>query len=150
MTDLDEIYSPRILEIAAHTTPSPRLASPDVSANAHSKLCGSKIVIDLNFEGCVITDYGHQVEACLLGQTSAAIVAQHIKGSSIAELRALHQTMRQMLQEEGAVPSADSKWADLAILEPVRDFRARHASTLLVFTALEDAFTQYENAKISA
>ena len=52
------------------------------------------------------------------------------------------ETVRRMLKENGAPPSG--KWADLAVLEPVRDYKARHASTLLTFDAVVDAINQIE------
>jgi NifU-like protein involved in Fe-S cluster formation len=47
-----------------------------------------------------------------------------------------------MLKENGAPP--DGRWSDLKYLEPVRDYRARHASTMLTFDAVVDAVDQIE------
>jgi NifU-like protein involved in Fe-S cluster formation len=145
MVNLHDLYSERILELAANIPPTPRLASPHATAQAHSKLCGSKIAVDLEMDGDVVTAYGQDVKACLLGQSSAAIVARHIVGTNAAELRQVAGQMRRMLKEGGRPP--EGKWADLAILEPVRDYKARHASTLLVFDAVEDALSQIERSK---
>jgi NifU-like protein involved in Fe-S cluster formation len=142
MVDLDDIYNDRILELAANISRTNRLALPDATARAHSKLCGSKILVDLTMDGDVVTDYGQEVKACLLGQSSAAIMGQHIIGSTASELRDVGRQMRNMLKEGGKPPSG--AWADLAVLEPVRHYRARHASTLLVFDAVEDAIGQIE------
>jgi NifU-like protein involved in Fe-S cluster formation len=48
-----------------------------------------------------------------------------------------------MLKENGAPPAA-GKWNDIAVLEPVRDYKARHASTMLTFDAVVDAIGQIE------
>ncbi|MET0439769.1 MAG: iron-sulfur cluster assembly scaffold protein, partial [Devosia sp.] len=80
---------------------------------------------------------GQEVSACALGQTSAAIVAREIVGTRVEDFRTLAQQMREMLKAEGTQPGG--KWSDLAYLEPVREFPARHASTLLVFDAVIDA-----------
>jgi NifU-like protein involved in Fe-S cluster formation len=142
MANLDDIYNNRILELAANIPNTARLASPDATARAHSKLCGSRIAVDLNMEGDVVTGYGQEVKACLLGQSSAAVMGEHIIGATAGELREVGRQMRLMLKEGGKPPSG--VWADLAVLEPVRDYRARHASTLLVFDAVEDAISQIE------
>ncbi len=142
MIDLDELYNGRILELAANIPHTERLAAPDATARAHSKLCGSRVAVDLKMDGEVVTDFGQEVKACLLGQSSASIMGRHIVGSTAAELRAVGDQMRKMLKEGGEPPSG--KWADLAVLEPVRDYKARHASTLLVFDAVEDAIGQIE------
>jgi NifU-like protein involved in Fe-S cluster formation len=138
----DDIYSQRILELAASIPRTERLSRPDATASAHSKLCGSRITIDVSMQDSVVTDYGQSVMACLLGQTSAAVMGREIVGSTAAELRAVGAQMRKMLKEGGPPPSG--RWADLAVLEPVRDYKARHASTLLVFGAVEDTIAQIE------
>ncbi len=137
MTTLSDLYSTRIMELGASIAPARRLAHPDGTASAHSKLCGSTIVVDLTLDGDRVSDYGQTVKACLLGQASAAIMAQHIIGSSISELREVAKVMRAMLKENGPPPTG--KWADLAVLEPVREVRARNTSTLLAFEAVERA-----------
>ncbi|MGD9867245.1 MAG: iron-sulfur cluster assembly scaffold protein [Hyphomicrobiales bacterium] len=140
---LDDIYSPRILELAAGIPHGQRLEHPGATATAHSKLCGSTVSIDLDIEGGRVARYGQTVKACLLGQAAASVMGRNIIGSTPEELRAVGSQMRAMLKEDGPPPGG--RWNDLAVLEPVRDFRARHASTLLVFDAVEDALAQIES-----
>ena len=104
------------------------MADPDASATAHSKLCGSTVTIDLKMDGDTVTDFAHEVKACALGQASSSIMARNIVGAKADELRDLRETVRKMLKENGAPPQ-NGKWADIAVLEPVRDYKARHAST---------------------
>jgi NifU-like protein involved in Fe-S cluster formation len=137
MADLDEIYNTRILELAGAMTHNARLAHPDVTASAHSKMCGSDIAIDLKMQGGRVSDYGQTVKACLLGQAAASVVAREIVGSTPEELRHVASEMRAMLKDNGPPPSG--RWADLAVLEPVRNYKQRHTSTLLVFDAVEKA-----------
>ena len=140
---LDDIYNRRILELAGNIPRLGRLAHPDASATSHSKLCGSTVKIDLMMDADgVVTDFAHDVKACALGQASSSIMAQHVVGSSGQELRDLQETVRRMLKENGTPP--EGKWADVALLEPVRDYKARHASTLLTFDAVVDAIGQIE------
>ena len=140
---LNEVYNRRIIELAGTIPRIGRLADPDASATALSKLCGSTVTIDLKMDGDTVTDFAHEVKACALGQASSSIMASHIIGSKAAELRELRDSVRKMLKENGA-PPADGKWADIAVLEPVRDYKARHASTLLTFDAVVDAIGQIE------
>ena len=104
-----------------------------------SKLCGSRVTVDLSMRGDVVTDYGQSVKACLLGQSSAAVMGREIVGATADELRGVGAAMRKMLKEGGPPPVG--QWADLAALQPVKDYKARHASTLLVFDAVEDAIS---------
>ena len=142
MPELDDIYNPRILEYAANIPRAVRLEHPQASATAHSKLCGSTVTVDLVMDGDIVTDFGQNVKACLLGQAASSVMARNIIGATADELRAVGDTMRKMLKEDG--PPPNGKWKDLEVLEPVRDFKARHASTLLVFDAVEEAIGQIE------
>ncbi len=139
---INDIYNRRILGFAADIPRLQRLGSPDATAVAHSRLCGSKVTVDVSMENGVVSDFGHEVKACALGQASSSIMARHVVGSTPEELRAVRDQMYRMLKEEGPAPSG--KWADLEALLPVRDFKARHASTLLTFDAVVDAVTQAE------
>ena len=147
MTELSALYNDRILELAAGIPPARRLEHPDASASAHSKLCGSTIAVDLKLDGDRISDYAQTVKACLLGQASAAVVAAHIVGSTEAEVRSVAAEMRRMLKENG--PPPEGKWADLGVLQPVREVKGRHASTLLAFEAILRALDQ-RRAQIGA
>ncbi|KKB79807.1 nitrogen fixation protein NifU [Devosia soli] len=134
---LSELYSDKILEIAGNAIQPGRLAAPDASARKVSRVCGSIIEVDIAVADGIITGYGHTVSACALGQTSAAIVAKAVVGTSVSDFTALRAQMLAMLKDGGQPP--DGKWSNLAYLEPVRDFPARHASTMLVFDAVCDA-----------
>ena len=140
---LNDVYNHRIIELAGSIPRIGRLPEPDASATAHSKLCGSTVTIDLKMDGDTVTDFAHEVKACALGQASSSIMASNIIGSKAGELRALREGVRKMLKEKGE-PPADGKWGDIAVLEPVRDYKARHASTMLTFDAVVDAIGQIE------
>ena len=135
--ELSDLYSQKILDLAGNAAQPGRLAFADASARRVSRVCGSVIEVDVAVTDGVITGYGHEVSACALGQTSAAIVARDIVGTRVEDFRALALQMRDMLKADGVPPAG--KWSDLAYLEPVREFPARHASTLLVFDAIVEA-----------
>ncbi len=139
-TMLNDVYNRRVLELAADIPRLGRLAAPDASAKAHSKLCGSTVTIDLKVEDGRVSDFAHDVRACALGQASSSLMARHVIGSTPQELAELRQTVTAMLKAKGPPPSG--KFAEFAVLEPIRDFKARHASTLLTFDAVVDALGQ--------
>lgn len=139
---LDDIYNARILEFAGNIPRIGRLEHPQASAKAHSKLCGSTVVVDLCLDNGIVSDYAHDVKACALGQASSSIVARHVIGASPEEMREVRKTMRAMLKEGGEPPTG--RFEDLKFLEPVREYKARHASTMLVFDAIVDALDQIE------
>jgi NifU-like protein involved in Fe-S cluster formation len=142
MMMINDIYNKKILSLAADIPLLQRLAAPDATAVAHSRLCGSKVTVDLAMKGGVVSEFGHDVKACALGQASSSIMARHVIGSTPHELKSLRDQMYHMLKEEGAPPTG--KWQECEALIPVRDYKARHASTLLTFDAVVDAVTQIE------
>jgi NifU-like protein involved in Fe-S cluster formation len=142
MMMINDVYNKKILALAADIPLLQRLAAPDATAVAHSKLCGSKVTVDLSLQNGVVSAFGHDVKACALGQASSSIMARHVLGSTPEEMKALRAQMHKMLKENGNPPSG--KWADCEALLPVRDYKARHASTLLTFDAVVDAIAQIE------
>jgi NifU-like protein involved in Fe-S cluster formation len=140
---LNDVYNRRILELAGSIPRIGRLTDADASATAHSKLCGSTVTVDLKMNGDTVTDFAHEVKACALGQASSSIMARNVVGARAEELRDLRESVRKMLKENGT-PPATGKWSDIAVLEPVRDYKARHASTLLTFDAVVSAIDQIE------
>ncbi len=139
---LNEIYNRRILELAADIPCLGRLENPDASATARSRICGSTVTVDLKVEGDVVTAFAHDVKACALGQASSSIMGRHVVGSTAQELREVREAAGRLLKAGGKPP--EGKWSDLAVLEPLRDFKARHASILLTFDAVVDALDQIE------
>jgi len=142
---INDVYNAKILGFAGNIGRIGRLADADASARAHSKLCGSTVTVDIKMDGDVVTDFAHDVKACALGQASSAIMAEHVIGATAGELRAVRETMLRMLKENGAPP--EGRFADLRYLEPVRDYKARHASTMLTFDAVVDAIGQIERKR---
>lgn len=137
---IDSVYNAKILDYAGNIERIGRLDNPDATAKAHSKLCGSTVVVDIQQENGVVTDYAQDVKACALGQASSAILAKNVIGASLEELSTARQQMLAMLKENGPPPTG--KFEELKFLEPVRDYRARHASTMLAFDAVVSAMQQ--------
>jgi NifU-like protein involved in Fe-S cluster formation len=142
---IDDIYNAKILGFAGNIGRIGRLPDADATAMAHSKLCGSTVTIDLKMDGDTVTDFAHQVKACALGQASSSIMASHVVGATAGELRDVRETMLKMLKESGPAPTG--RFEDLNYLEPVRDYKARHASTMLTFDAVVDAIGQIERKR---
>jgi NifU-like protein involved in Fe-S cluster formation len=137
---IDDLYSSRILSLAANMPRAGRLAAPEASAEKVAKLCGSRIVVDLVLTDGQVSDFAQEVQACALGQASAAILGANIIGATVGEIRQARDALRAMLKEAG--PAPEGRFADLGVLAPVKDYPARHASTLLAFeAALEAAVT---------
>ncbi|EFM59507.1 nitrogen-fixing NifU domain protein [Brucella sp. BO2] len=139
---IDDIYNKRILEFAGNMERIGQLAEPDAVATVHSKLCGSTVTVYLMMRDGVVTDFAHVVKACALGQASSSVMARNVIGATADELRAVRDAMYRMLKENG--PAPEGRFADMKYFEPVRDYKARHASTLLTFDAVADCIRQIE------
>ena len=139
---INDVYNTKILDFAGNIPRIGRLANADASATAHSKLCGSTVTVDIRVEKGVVTDFAHEVKACALGQASSSIMARNVVGASAREIRSARDLMFRMLKENGAPP--EGRFADMKFLGPVRDYKARHASTMLTFDAVIDCLDQVE------
>ena len=134
---IDDLYSAKILALAANMPRAGRLAAPDASADKVAKLCGSTIHVDLTLRDGRVADYAQEVKACALGQAAAAILGEHAIGATPAEIEMARDAFRAMLKTGG--PPPEGRFSDLAMLAPVKDYPARHASTLLAFEATVEA-----------
>lgn len=145
---MDDIYNNRILEFAGNMTRNGALADADAVAEKHSRLCGSKLRVYIKMRDGAVSDFSHEVRACALGQASAAIMALHVVGASAAEIRQARIDMLAMLKSGGEGPSG--RFEDMRSLLPVKDYSARHASTMLTFDAVVDAIDQIEATRQQA
>lgn len=134
---IDDLYSAQLLRLAANLPRAGRLAAPDASVEKVAKLCGSRVLVDVKVAGGEVADFAQEVKACALGQAAASVLGAHVVGASLAELEAARDQFRAMLKEGGPPPTG--RFADLAMLAPVKDYPARHASTLLAFEAVTEA-----------
>jgi NifU-like protein involved in Fe-S cluster formation len=139
---MDDIYNSKILEFAGNIARIGTLEDADASAQAHSRLCGSRVRIWLKMDGDIVSDFAHEVKACALGQASSSIMARHVVGASAQELRQAKADMLAMLKDGGEGPVG--RFEDMRYMRPVKDYRARHASTMLTFDAVVDAIGQVE------
>ena len=144
---INDLYNEKILELAANIARNGRLDVFDFTSVAVSKLCGSKVTVDIKITDNLVSDFSHIVKACALGQASSSVMADKIVGSNLDELKNLQIMMRKMLKENGSPPKG--KWSDLKVLEPVRDYKGRHSSVMLTFDAVVDCINQFELKKVS-
>ena len=138
---VENLYNERILELAATLSNGGRLENAEFYSEAISRLCGSKVTVDIEISGNKINNFSHVVKACALGQASSSVMAKKIIGTDINELLDLKIRMKEMLKHDGPPPSG--KWSDLEVLQPVKDYKGRHSSVLLTFDAVEDCINQY-------
>jgi NifU-like protein involved in Fe-S cluster formation len=134
---IDDLYSAKLLKLAANMPRAGRLAAPHASAEKVAKLCGSRVTVDVAVEGDRVADFAQDVKACALGQASASVLGAHVMGASLAEIELARDQFRAMLKDGASAP--EGRFSDLSMLAPVKDYPARHASTLLAFEAAAEA-----------
>ena len=143
---MDDIYNSRILEFAGNIPRIGTLPDADAEAGAHSKLCGSRVKVYLKLDGDTVSDFAHEVKACALGQASSSVMARHVIGATVAEIRAAREDMLAMLKADGEGPTG--RFEEMRFLKPVKDYKARHASTMLTFDAVVEAIGQIEARRL--
>ena len=137
---MDDLYHPRIMELAADIPHVGRLDAPDGAATKVSRVCGSVVTVELTLKDGVVTDIAVHPKACALGQASTGVLAMHAVGATPKEIRDARDGLRAMLKGEGPPPAG--RFWELRHLEGVRDYPARHASTMLAFDAAVEALDQ--------
>ena len=135
----DDLYNTDILTLSA-SLKNERLESLDGTVRKVSKLCGSWFEIDVNMDGDVVSEVALRVQACALGQSSAAILQQGIIGATLEEITETRDALREMLKGDGEPPKG--RFEKLALLKGVKAYPARHTSTLLAFEAAAEAIEQ--------
>jgi NifU-like protein involved in Fe-S cluster formation len=144
---IDDLYSARILKLVANIPRAGRLPAPDASSEKISKLCGSRILVDVAVKDGRVVDFAQEVKACALGQAAAAVLGAHVVGASLDEIEMARDGLRAMLKSNG--PAPEGRFAELAVLEAVKDYPARHASTMLAFEAAAEAVRAAESSRTS-
>ncbi|HWA60505.1 MAG TPA: iron-sulfur cluster assembly scaffold protein [Caulobacteraceae bacterium] len=137
---IDDLYSAKILALAANMPRAGRLAAPQGSSEKVSKLCGSRVTVDVVLDGTRVADFAQDVKACALGQAAAAVLGANVLGAEVEEIERARDALRSMLKEGG--PPPEGRFSDLAMLAPVKDYPPRHTSTLLAFEAAAEACRQ--------
>ncbi len=131
---VNELYNKAILTLAGNIERSGRLPDPDATVFLDSPLCGSRITVDVKMQGDKVSDYAADVKACALGQAASAIMAKHVIGQTVEQLREVAASMRAMLKNHAVPPTGE--WSELEVLQPVADYKARHGSVMLPFEAV--------------
>ena len=143
--DLINLYSQRILALAAAIPHHGRLDAPQASIRKRAPLCGSTVTIDLDMADGRITRFAQDVKACALGQAAASLMGADIIGRSHDEVVRARDHLRAMLTEGAAPPGPP--FHGYEVLSPAREYRNRHASILLSIEATVEAIEAAQRAK---
>ena len=144
-TDLNKLYSARILALAADMPHTTRLSAPDATVKRRSPLCGSTVTVDIVMRDGRISEYAQDVKACALGQAAAAVVGRAVIGCTRAQIDTALSELKAMLTADGPTPSAPFDGLD--VLRPARDYKNRHASILLALEATAEAMAEADKAR---
>ncbi len=143
----DDLYNQQILHFAQNIPHHQRLNTPQASARKSSRLCGSRVTVDIALDRTgAIRAFGQEVKACALGNASAAILAQNILGRTAVELRETRRQLDQMLKNNA--PPPNGIYADLAVLKPAIPYKTRHTAILLAWDAVIEALDMTDQQKM--
>lgn len=135
---IDELYSARILKLAANLPFSGRLAAPEGTGERVARLCGSKAIVDVTLDDAGrIETFAQDVKACALGQAAAGVLGETVIGATLDDIVAVRDAMSAMLKAGGEGPKG--RFEGLRALKQVADYSARHASTMVAVEATVDA-----------
>ena len=138
--DLIDLYSKRILALAANITLTERLDNRQSTVKKRSPMCGSMVTVDICINENKVVNYGHEVKACALGQAAASVISKSIIGSDVDKILTAREELINMLTNDGSSPN--KPFEELEVLQPAKDFKNRHSSILLTFDAIADAINE--------
>ena len=138
--DLIDLYSKRILALAANIALTERLDNPQSTVKKRYPMCGSMVTVDICISENKVVDYGHEVKACALGQAAASVISKSIIGSDVDRILTAREELIKMLTKDGSTPN--KPFEELEVLQPAKDFKNRHSSILLTFDAIADAINE--------
>ena len=126
------LYSPEILAAAVALADFPIDPALPLSGEARSRSCGSMLTLALALDAQGrIGRIGCRAQACAVGQAAAHVFAVAAKGSTAGEIAGARQSLAAWLSGEGPLPD----WPGIALLDPARDYPARHGAILLAWDA---------------
>lgn len=129
---------PLLKQLAAEVRRTKRLSGPDVlTATIDSRLCGSRLTLDLILHGQRVSAIGYHIRACSLGQAATALVAKKAIGMNLTEIRQVKACLQAILKG-AALDAVEAPWPELAIFTHAARLPARHGAALLPFLALEE------------
>lgn len=137
---MDDIYTKKILALAADIPFDQRLDAPDITVTKVSRVCGSRLTVDACLEEGRITAFGQDVKACVLGQACASIVARHVLGMTKIELLPVADVFEVMVKDGSTPIWPDDKWRALEIFTNLHGNNNHYGSVMLVFECLRDIF----------
>ncbi|MCH7806731.1 MAG: iron-sulfur cluster assembly scaffold protein [Proteobacteria bacterium] len=135
---IEALYTREVLRLAAAAPSGERLEQADVAVTKTSRICGSRITIEVKFNNGRVSEYAQTIRACALGQASATIVARHIIGKTLKDIAPVAEAVGKLLREAGPPPGGE--WADFKVFIPARQHKSRHSAIMLPFEALHEAF----------
>ena len=138
--DLLQLYNRELMALSAQVSAPKSLPHPDAKATAVSTVCGSEVTIELSLTGDKVNAFGYAVEACSLTKAVVAIMARVVPGKSRQEISAAATALQSMMA--GTAPPPAGEWAELKVLVPVIEYKARHDTIMLPFEAIEKAFSE--------
>lgn len=145
---IDDLYSARILALAANMPRVGRLDAPHGTGRRTAKLCGSTASVDVTLdEAGRVSDFAQTVKACALGQAGAAVLGEHVLGATGDEIEQARDAMLAMLKAGGDGP--EGRFHDLRLLRQVADYPARHASAMVAVEAALDAVREAERTRLA-
>ncbi len=135
---MGELYTTDILRWTTKIPHQGRLQGADGTVVKTSRICGSRLTVDVNFQGGHIKEFAQEVKACALGQATAAIVGQHVIGLDAQEFSNIQALFTDMVA--GQDVDFPEKWRDLDLLRPVQNHPGRKGSVMLPFECLREIF----------
>jgi nitrogen fixation NifU-like protein len=142
---LDELYRDIIMDHYRYPRGRKKLPEADIRSNGENPVCGDEIEVALKINDNRIEDIGVECVGCAISVASGSMLADIIKGKTIAEVKVISAAVKAILK--GEPPPTEIELGDLEALSGVRNFPVRIKCALLAWTTLIDAIESLEVGK---
>ncbi len=136
--DLADLYRDVIVDHNRAPRNFRRLAPADREAQGFNALCGDKLTVYARLDGERLAEVAFEGSGCAISVASASLMSERVKGLTLAEARALHGEVHDLLTGRGdaADPARLERLGKVAALAGVREYPSRVKCATLAWHTL--------------
>jgi nitrogen fixation NifU-like protein len=139
MSDLRELYQELIIDHSKRPRNFRVLEGANRKSDGYNPLCGDKVTVFLELEGDRVKDIGFQGAGCAISTASASVMAESVKGKSLAETEALFEIFHHLVTGKPQAAGTAPELGKLAVFSGVSEFPARVKCATLAWHTLHAA-----------
>lgn len=136
--EIEELYTELILEHNQNKENRREIDGATDKEHGHNPSCGDDITVEVKLDGDVIEDLAYTGSGCAISQASASMMADLLKGRTVAEGIELIGRFIGMIKREPIEEEELEELGDAYILKNIQNIPARVKCAVLAWHALDE------------